>query len=209
MKTALATSLVVFALFPVGFAAKDPVKGKTIGELNVIPQRVLQRSVSPQFYKSLLVSPLQGWVTVRANLAGNRLAGARVVRTDLGGVYNPLALQLAKEAQIAGSYSLDRQNAADSVLMHVLVYQIADGTMVLSFAHLDGPGGDQADYYGCARLLVLKDEKWTEIKGPQSLHGKGLAIRQSGRNGQDALRTERITSGGAESVNYGSGGPNQ
>lgn len=46
-------------------------------------------------------------------------------------------------------------------------YQIADGTMALSFAHLDEPGGDQADYYGCARLAVLKaDGKWTEIKGP-------------------------------------------
>ena len=116
-------------------------------------------------------------MTVRANLAGNALAGARVVRSDLDGIYNSLALQLAKEAKIAGSYSLDRQNAADSVLMHLLVYHIADGTMVLSFAHLDGPGGDQADYYGCARLLVLKNDKWTEIKGPQSLHGKGLAIR--------------------------------
>jgi hypothetical protein len=208
MKTALATSLLVVAFLPSGFATKDPVKGKRIGELNVIPQRVLQRSVSPQFYKSLLVSPIEGWVTVRANLAGNTLAGARVVRSDLSGVYNPLALQLAKEAKIAGSYSLDRQNAADSVLMHVLVYQIADGTMVLSFAHLDGPGGDQADYYGCARLLVLNGDKWTEIKGPQSLQGKGLAIRQSGRNGQNALKTERIASGGAESVNYG-GGPNQ
>ncbi|MEY2496068.1 MAG: hypothetical protein QOJ45_2560 [Verrucomicrobiota bacterium] len=39
--------------------------------------------------------------------------------------------------------------------------------MALSFAHLDEPGGDQADYYGCARLAVLKaDGKWTEIKGP-------------------------------------------
>ncbi len=208
MKTALATLFLVVVFFPSGFAAKDSVKGKTIRELNVIPQRVLQRSVSPEFYKSLLVSPIEGWLTVRANLAGNALAGARVVRSDAGGIYNALALQLAKEAKIAGSYSLDRQNAADSVLMHLLVYQIADATMVLSFAHLDGPGGDQADYYGCARLLVLKNDKWSEIKGPQSLHGKGLAIRQGGRNGQDALKTERITSGGAESVNYG-GGPNQ
>lgn len=78
---------------------------------------------------------------------------------------------------------------------------------LLSFAHLDGPGGDQADYYGCARLLVLKDQKWSEIKGPESLHGKGLAIGQSGRNGQDALRTERVTRGGAETTNFDRGGP--
>ena len=208
MKTALLTSLALLSLVPAGVAAPEAMKGKTIRELNVIPQRVLQRSVSPKFYKSLLISPVEGWITVRANLAGNKLAGARVTRSELGGTFDSLALQLAKEAKIAGNYSLDRQQASDSVLLHLLVYEIADGTMVLSFAHLDGPGGDQADYYGCARLLVLKGDKWTEIKGPESLQGKGLAIGPSARSGATSLKTERMISGGAETVNYG-GGPSQ
>jgi hypothetical protein len=207
MKTAL-TLVILGALLQAGIAAPASVKGRTIREMKVIPQKVLQRSVSPKFYKSLLVSPVEGWITVRALLTGTSLSAARITRSDLSGLYDPLALQLAKEARIAGNYTLDRPNIAASVLLHLLVYQIADGTMVLSFAHLDGPGDDQADYYGCARLLVLKDNKWTEIKGPESLHGKGWAIRQSGRNNMEtALKTERLSSTGAESTNYGGAGP--
>jgi hypothetical protein len=143
---------------------------------------VLQRSISPKFYKSLLVSPLEGWVIVRGQLSGNRLSGARIIRSESQGLYDPLALQLAKEASIAGNYTLERPNTGSSVLLHLLVYKIADGTMVLSFAHMDEAGGDQADYYGCARLLVLKDDKWTEIKGPESLDGKGIAVRRGIKN---------------------------
>jgi hypothetical protein len=121
-------------------------------------------------------------VIVRGQLSGSRLSGARVIRSESQGLYDPLALQLAKEATIAGNYTLEKPNTSSSVLLHLLVYKIADGTMVLSFAHLDEAGGDQAEYYGCARLLILKDNKWTEIKGPESLDGKGIAVRRGIRN---------------------------
>jgi hypothetical protein len=187
------TALIFLAFLSASFAAPTSVKGRKLTDLNVIPTRVLQRSVSPQFYKSLLVSPLEGWNTVRATLSGTRLSGARVTRSELKGLFDPLALQLAKEAQIAGNYSLDNQNGRDSVLLHLLVYEIADATMVLSFAHLDGPGGDQAEYYGCARLLILKNDKWTEIKGPDSLSGKGMALRRGMKNDlSTALKVEGL-----------------
>lgn len=178
----LLTLAVVAALLSTSSAAQKSVQGRKLTDLKVIPTRVLQRSISPKFYKSLLVSPLEGWVIVRAQLSGSRLSGARVIRSESQGLYDPLALQLAKEASIAGNYSLEKPNMSSSVLLHLLVYQIADGTMVLSFVHMDEPGGDQADYYGCARLLTLKDNKWTEIKGPESLDGKGMAVRQRQKN---------------------------
>jgi len=65
--------------------------------------------------------------------------------------------------------------------MHLLIYQIADGTMALSFAHLDHPGGEQMQYFGCAKLSVQKsDGRWTEIKGPESFRGKGWVVRENG-----------------------------
>jgi hypothetical protein len=165
----------------------------------------LQRTVSAKFYKSLLVSPLEGWIIVRANLTGSRLSGAKVIRSESKGLYDPLALQLAKEARIAGNYTIESPNMSSSVLLHLLVYQIADGTMVLSFAHMDEPGGDQADYFGCARLLILKDNKWTEIQGPEGLAGKGMAVRRGQRNNlADSLKLERVSQG-AESVNMMTG----
>jgi hypothetical protein len=201
----LLTLLVVAALVTTGAATQESVKGRKLTQLNVIPTRVLQRSISPKFYKSLLVSPLEGWVIVRANLSGTRLSGARVIRSESQGLYDPLALQLAKEATIAGNYTLEKPNTGSSVLLHLLVYQIADGTMVLSFAHMDEPGGDQAEYYGCARLLILQNNKWTEIKGPESLAGKGMAVRRGIKNNlSTSLKLEGLPQA-AEATNMGTG----
>jgi hypothetical protein len=183
-----------------GFAAQTPNVTRKLGDLNVIPTRVLQRSISPKFYRSLLVSPVEGWITVRGNLSGTRLTGARVVHSELGGTYDSLALQLAKEAIIAGNYAVDRPNLPGSVLLHLLVYRIADGTMVLSFTHLDHPGGDQMEYYGSSRLLTLKSDKWSEIMGPASL-GKGFTVRSGTKNNlADNLRMDGRLS--AEATNY-------
>jgi hypothetical protein len=199
------TLLILVTFVATGIAAPPPAKGRRLTDLNVIPTRVLQRSVSPKFYKSLLISPLEGMITVRGQLSGTRLAGARVIRSELNGLFDPLALQLAKEAQIAGNFTLDRPNAKSSVLLHLLVYQIADATMVLSFAHFDEPGGDQMEYYGCSRLLILKNDKWTEIKGPESLDGKGWGVRQGLRNSYSALKKLEVIGKGAESTNMNSG----
>lgn len=178
----------LFASAPPENAAATPAKGKRITELKAIPVRVLEKSISRKFYRSLLISPIEGWITVGANLSGSRLSGARIVRSDLDGAYDALALKIAREVIIAGDYQIDRPYIGSSVLLHLLIYKIADGIMALSFAHLDGPGGDQAQYYGCARLAVLKaDGKWIEIEGPQGPDGKGWAIRRGGtKNNLDA-----------------------
>jgi hypothetical protein len=188
----LTAFLIVASSFLGNAAPIGPAKGKLLTELQVIPTRVLKRSISPKFYKSLTISPVEGWVTVRATLSGTTLSGARIIRSDLGGEWDALALQRAKEVLISANYTTDRPNLGSSVLLHLLIYKIADGTMALSFAHLDEPGGDQADYYGCARLAVLKaDGKWTEIKGPEGLEGKGWVIRRGIKQNIEAtLRME-------------------
>jgi hypothetical protein len=177
----LVIGLILVASLDRSLAAGPPAKDRTLSDINVIPARILQGSISPKFYKSVLISPIQGWVVVRANLSGAHLSGMRVIHSELNGAYDQLALKLANEALIAGYYSIDRPNMGGSVLLHLLIYQIADGTMALSFAHLDEPGGTQSKYFGCARLAVLKsDGKWTEIKGPEGLQGKGWAVRAAG-----------------------------
>lgn len=189
------------SFFSSGFAASAADAARKHDDLKVLPTRVLQRSISPKFYRSLLVSPIEGWIMVRANLAGTRFSGARVIHSELGGLYDPLALQLAKEAVIAGNYTIDRPNTPSSVLLHLLVYNIADGKMVLSFVHFDHPGGEQMEYYGCARLLTLTNNKWNEIPGPASLAGKGWAVRQGTKNNLvDSLRIEGRLA--AEATNY-------
>ncbi len=171
------------------------VKGRTLGEIEVIPRRVLKRSISPKFYKTLMTSPIEGWVVVRAKLSGTKPFGETIVRSDLDGKFNEVALQVVRDIKIAGDYKLDTQIKTSTVLMHLLVYEIADGTMALYFASLDGTGDDQDDYFGSAKLAVLKkDGTWTEIKGPDSLQGKGYGVRKAGHrsNATAALKLERL-----------------
>lgn len=173
-------ALLLVAFAGTSFAAAPPVKGRTLTEIGV-PTRVLERSISRKFYKSLLISPIEGWVVVRAQLSDCKLYGAQVVRSDLGGAFDSLALETVRELRIGGNYNLDSQIKTSAVLLHLLIYKIADGTMALSFAVVDRPGGNQLSYFGCAKLAVLKDDgRWTEIKGPASLHGKGLEVRVPG-----------------------------
>lgn len=58
----LLTVFVFFAFFDAGFAAKPPAVGRKLTDIDVIPTRVLQRSISPKFYQSLLISPVQVWI---------------------------------------------------------------------------------------------------------------------------------------------------
>ncbi len=180
------------------FPARAPDSARTITDLNAIPTRVLQRAISPKFYKTLLISPVKGWVIVRANLSGTHLSGARIVRSELGGAYDALALERASQVTIARYYNLDRPNMTGSILVHLLIYKTADGTLALSFAHLDEPGGNQLEYWGCTKLAVLKDNgKWDEIKGPPGLQDKGLMVRAPGlkNNVTATLKMENIPGG--------------
>jgi hypothetical protein len=188
MKPILLTLLTFVAMVCSTIAVPVTARGRTLGDLDVVSKRVLQRSISPKFYKSLLISPIKGWIVVRANVAGTKLSGVRVIHSELNGAYDQLALKLAKEAQISGYYSIEHPHYGGSVLLHLLVYQIADGTMVLSFPTFEEPGGEQMEYWGCARLAVLKqDGKWTEIEGPAGLQGKGWAVRQGLKNSLRAV----------------------
>ena len=180
-------------------AAPKPVHGRTIEDINVISTRVLKRAISPKFYDTLRISPIQGQIVVRAHLVNTKLFGARVIKSDLGGAYDSLALERASEIKILRHYKLDSQNPMTPVLLHLLIYKIADGTLALSFANLASPGDEQLDYFGCAKLAVLKnDGRWTEIKGPSTLHNKGIMVRAPGlKNNREAIYIlERIPGGG-------------
>lgn len=188
-------SLVILMLCScLGFAAQTE-KLVTLADAKVIPKRVLQRSISPKFYQTLMISPVKGWIVVRALVTPSAtLSGIRVVHSDLDGAYDKLAVQRAKEIVIAGVNTTGSLIPNQSVLLHLLIYKTADGTLALSFAHLEGAGGDQYEYYGCARLAVLKDDgRLVEIKGPSGLEGKGLLVHE-GRvrnNLMDIQRLER------------------
>jgi hypothetical protein len=177
------TSLAVIILVSLAngsFAARSSANIRTIWDVPTISHRVLQRTISPKFYESLRISPLQGCVIVRAQLSNTRLSGLSIVHSELGGAYDSLALERAKAVTIGGYDGLGKLSRTGSVLVHLLIYDIADGTMALSFVQLDEPGGDQREYYGSAVMAVRKaDGTWTEIKSVDTLQGKGVVLRES------------------------------
>ena len=192
--------LLLFAFLGSGLAAPTPsVKGRTISEVNLISPRVLKRSISSKFYKTLLISPIDGLIVVRAQLSGEKLFGERIIRSDLGGRFDRVALQAARNMKITGDFKTDSQVKMSPVRLNVLIYEIADGTMALYYATIERAGGEQEDYFGSAKLAVLKkDGSWTEITGPA--HLRNLAVRDPGlRNNFEAqMKLERLQSGAGQ-----------
>ena len=170
--------VVISLLLGSGLVTKSS-QARTLNDIPSMPHRVLQRSISPKFYKSMLKSPLEGLVIVRGQVGRTpRLSGLRIIHSELGGKFDSVALDRARNLTVSGYFATDKLNPNANVLVNVLIYKIADGTAVLSFAQVDEPGGDQQNYYGCAVLEVLKsDGTWVHIPSVDSLEGKGLVLR--------------------------------
>jgi hypothetical protein len=136
---------------------------RTIAE---IPEgrEFLRRTVSPAFYRSLVTSPIEGRITVRGQLAGDRLVGSKVVHSELNGAFDSVALELAQNLQVLGG-NVSHPGLPRTVLLHLIVYQIADGRLAVSFAHFDQSGAGQMRNHGAACMAVLKkDGRWTTIE---------------------------------------------
>jgi hypothetical protein len=140
-----------------------PAKIRTIANTPNFASEALRQLISPAFYKRLSMSPIDGWIIVRARVADNRLIAAQVAQSDLNGAYDSLALKLANEFEIQGIPTTGTHIPDRKALLHLLIYKLADGKMALSFVHLDDAGGNQGYYYGSPWLAVQKNGKWKQI----------------------------------------------
>ena len=175
--------LVLLACLGSTFAAQPPETIRTVKDIPGFPLTVLKRTISPTLYGHLLASPVDGWIAVRGQLTGSHLSGVRVIHSELGGAYDKYALQLARDWRIAGHYGIDKLSPTTPVVVNVLIYQIADGTMALSLPCFDEAGGNQLEYYGSAKLAVQQiDGHWTDLKLPEGPLGKVWAVCSGVRN---------------------------
>jgi hypothetical protein len=153
-------------------ATRDVGAANSVRYLADIPgaPESLLRTVSPKFYRTLLISPVEGWIVVRGQLAGGtRVYGARVAHSELGGAYDQLALDLANNLQVIGYPHVELGELTPTILVHVLIYQIKDAKLAISFAHFDTAGGSQMRYYGCAWMAVQKPNHLWETIDPGNL----------------------------------------
>ncbi|MBA3962511.1 MAG: hypothetical protein H0X40_11490 [Chthoniobacterales bacterium] len=158
-------------------------KTRTFADIPGLSDSILKRTVSPTIYRELHVSPVQSWIAVQGQLSGTRIFGTRILHSEGNGAYDKYALQLAREWRIAGHYGIDKLDPTTPVVVNVLIYQIADGIMAVSFPCFNEPGGTQLEYYGAAKLAVQQiDGRWKDLALPQGPL-KGLwAVRSGLRN---------------------------
>ena len=161
MKVRFLLTPLFFVSFGLHFA-----EARSISDIPAAKEALL-RIVSPKFYRSLLISPVEGWIVVRGELMNDHLTGTKIVRSELGGSYDRLALDLANNLQIVDYTRADMSGASRAVFVHLLIYKIADGTMAMSFAHFDQAGGNQLRYSGAAWMAALKGDKWVTIEPRQ------------------------------------------
>ena len=185
--------LLVVQLAPAALGAQPP-RGRTIRDLSdKIPLGVLERSMGRKFFQSLLRSPLEDWATVRAQVAGRRLARPQVIRPPENPAYNSLALKYANETALMAIKSGGGPPAArvDSALMHLLIYKIADGVMAVSFAYPESAPGRQTRDVAAVRLSVkAKGGPWTDIQPAETRRDRGWSIRET--HGRRLRRIDRM-----------------
>lgn len=160
----ISTLVVSFVCLGSAFAAPAPEKVRTVTDIPGLSIAVLKRTLSPAIYKHVVVSPIEAWVAVRGQLSGTHLYGTRVIHSEQNNAYDKYALQLARDWQIAGHFGLGKLTTSTPVVLNVLIYEIADGTMALSFPVFEEAGGSQLEYYGAAKLAVQgPNGQWKEL----------------------------------------------
>jgi hypothetical protein len=159
------TGRYLVALIPLVLAGGNMAAAAAGRNINDIPaaRESVRRIVSSKFYRSLLISPVEGWIVVRGELAGDHLLGPRVIHSELNGTYDSLALELASNLQILNYTQSETSSSSRAVLVNLLIYQIADAKMAISFAYFEEPGGSQLRYSGAAWMAVRKANKWVTI----------------------------------------------
>ena len=153
------------ALIPLLLIGEN-VAARQSRNINDIPEarESLRRGVCAKLYRSLLISPIEGRIIVRGGLAKDHLVGLKVVHSELNARYDSLALELANNLRILNYTQSDTSISSRAVLVNLLIYQIADGKMAISFAHFAEPGANQLRYSGAAWMAVLKGSKWVTIE---------------------------------------------
>ncbi len=164
MKLRLLRGLTLLALLHTAVAAKAPAAGnaRTITNLRDFPLAHLRTNISPKLYRSLAISPLTAWIVAQApsTPGGN----AKILRSDAGGAYDQLALEMAKDWGTVGYNTTESRLNRPSLNVHLLLYKIADGYMAVNFSH-----NDEAFHHGRQHtdvwVGVHKNGRWARIGG--------------------------------------------
>lgn len=169
---------------------------RTLAEIPGLSNTVLKRTLSPTIYQHLAVSPVDAWILVRGQLSGGHIFGAKVIHSEVNGVYDDYALGVTRNWTLSGHFGTGSLIPTVPVVVNVLIFEIADGLMAVSFPCLDNAGGSQLEYYGAAKLAVQQtDGHWKDLDLPQGPLKGNWAVRAGlANNLQLQLKLNQISS---------------
>ena len=129
--------LVLLSIFVAG-----PASGgvRTMANLPGLPVAGLRVYLPQTDYERLINAPIKAWIVVRGQVVDNKVAGARVVRSEANGVYDKISVQMADGMEL---YSFGTgTRLPPSVIVHILIYQLPKGEHAFALAQNDSVGGD-------------------------------------------------------------------
>jgi hypothetical protein len=170
MKFLLATVFTLVLSLPL-FAKPDPPakprtirvlkNPRTIRNLPDFPLSTFKMSLSPKLYNSLCVSNVDAWIVVQIPPHGGE---SKVIHSEAGGVFDRLALSMAKSWGGVGYDTTESRVRSPSLKVHLLIYKIVDGLMAVNFS-----SNDEAFYagrqYTDVWVGIWANGKWTRIGG--------------------------------------------
>src|SRR5207244_709413 len=97
--------------------------------------------------------PIKAWIVVRAQVVNNKVAGARIARSEANGVYDKVAVQMANGMELYSFETGSRLHA--SVLVHILIYQLPKGEHAFALAQNDKVGDANLIYSRSIKMRYL------------------------------------------------------
>lgn len=148
-----ATRISLVALALVFLVAPARTQARTMLDLPGFSAAGLRAYLPADAYHKLTSEPVKAWLQLRGQILNSKVAGARVVHSEGGGVYDKVAVQIANGMTLYTDVTASR--LPPSVVIHVLVYQLPKGEHALAIAQDDSLGASNFVYSRSLRMRYL------------------------------------------------------
>ena len=135
------------------FLAAARVDARTMLDLPGFSAAGLRVYLPADAYHKLTNEPVKAWLQLRGQIIDSKVAGARVIHSEGGGVYDKAAVQIANGMQLYTDVTARRM--PPSVVVHVLIYQLPKGEHALAIAQDDSLGASNFIYWRSLRMRFL------------------------------------------------------
>jgi len=142
---------------------------RTIENTPSLPSGALRLLLTPTFYQKVAAAPIESWIVARGLLAGTRLAGAKVTKSEANAAYDSLALQIANATKVPENFSFTTESRITShpVRLDLLIYNIDGRKLAVCLVHLEDRNAETASLY------VIKNQMCTRVlPGEDGVRGR-------------------------------------